>query len=353
MKAAERFFAEVIAEYGITEGDIVRIPMTQCELARRRKRAASTVGAYLSAMGPRVVRRSPEIVLARQAGTPPAIDLELAPAAVSSESVLLVAYRDLAIAQARVIELQAEFAESAREPREMPRGLREFSRPVEQEEALLASPAPPVSDVPRAEPAEPAESAIRWTDADLERVLAPLQQAAARAGLQRMNNRAQLAHVLRPYPLARIEAAVAELVRQVNQRDTRMRSPFGMLHRWAIDGDLPAALQPTAAPLRAAEPVPQQLTVDDAVRASVAALSDEELADLDAVVDCEYGAKGAMPPAMRHAARLEQYPYWVASRTPRAHHEDTPGTPWGHLGDNPSTPRERHTNSTSTTGAHR
>ena len=42
----------------------------------------------------------------------------------------------------------------------------------------------------------------------------------------------------------------------------------------------------------------------------------------------------------------------VASRTPRAHHEDAPGTPWGHLGDNPSTSREQHTNTTSTTGAH-
>jgi hypothetical protein len=347
VKAAERFFAEVIAEYGITEGDIVRIPMTQCELARRRKRAASTVGAYLSAMGPRVMRRSPEIVLARH-DTQPALDLESAPAA--TESVLLAAYRDLAIAQARVIELQAEFAESAREPRETPRGLRDISRSVEQEEVLLASPADPARELSRAEPAEPAS---RWTDADLERVLAPLQQAAERAGVQRMNNRGQLAHVLRPYPLARIEAAVSELVRQVNQRDTRMRSPFGMLHRWAIDGDLPAAQSSATAPLRACEPVQQQLTVDDAVRASVAALSADELAALDAVVDSEYGSKGAMPPAMRHAARLEQYPYWVASRTPRAHHEDTPGTPRGHLGDNPSTPREHHTNTTSTTGAHR
>ncbi len=349
MKAAERFFAEVIAEYGITEGDIVRIPMTQCELARRRKRAASTVGAYLSAMGPRVVRRSPEIVLARQ-DTRPALDLERAPAAVSSDSELLAAYRDLAIAQARVIELQAEFAETARGPREMPRELREVARSSEQEEELLAPSAPQPRETPRAEPANPAD---RWTDAELDRVLAPLQQAAERAGLQRMNNRSQLAHVLRPYPLARIEAAITELVRQVNQRDTRMRSPFGMLHRWAIDGDLPAAPQPAAAPLRATEPVQQQLTVDDAVRAAVAALSADELADLDALVDSGYGSKGAMPSAMRHAARLEQYPYWVASRTPQAHHEDTPGTPWGHLGDNPSTPREHHTNTTSTTGAHR
>ena len=168
-----------------------------------------------------------------------------------------------------------------------------------------------------------------------------------------MNNQAQLAHVLRPYPLARIQAAVSELVRQVNQRDTRMRSPFGMLHRCAIDGDLPAAQSSATAPLRAAEPIQQQLTVDDAMRAAVAALSADELADLDAVVDSGYGSKGAMPAAMRHAARLEQYPYWVASRTPRAHHEDTPGTPWGHLGDNLSTPREQHPNSTSTKGAHR
>lgn len=349
MKAAERFFAEVIAEYGITEGDIVRIPMTQCELARRRKRAASTVGAYLSAMGPRVVRRSPEIVLARQ-DTQPALDLERAPVAASSDSELLAAYRDLAIAQARVIELQAEFAETAREPRETPRGLREVARSSEQEEELLASSAPQPRETPRAESANPAD---RWSDEDLDRVLAPLQQAAEHAGLQRMNNRGQLAHVLRPYPLVRIKAAVGELVRQVNQRDTRMRSPFGMLHRWAVDGDLPAAPRPATAPLEVAEHAEQQLTVDDAVRAAVAALSADELADLDALVDSGYGSKGAMPAAMRNAARLEQYPYWVASRTPRAHHEDTPGTPWGHLGDIPSTPREQHTNTTSTTGAHR
>jgi hypothetical protein len=349
VKAAERFFAEVIAEYGITEGDIVRIPMTQCELARRRKRAASTVGAYLSAMGPRVVRRSPEIVLARQ-DNQPALDLERAPAAASSDSELLAAYRDLAIAQARVIELQAEFAEPARGPREMPRELREVARSSEQEEELLASSASQPRERPRAEPANPAN---RWTDAELDGVLAPLQQAAERAELQRMNNRTQLAHVLHPYPLARIEAAVTELVRQVNQRDTRMRSPFGMLHRWAVDGDLPAAQNPTTASLRAAEPIHQQLTVDDAVRAAVAALSADELADLDALVDSGYGSKGAMPSAMRRAARLEQYPYWVASRTPQAHHEVTPGTPRGHLGDNPSTPREQHQNTTSTTGAHR
>ena len=344
MKAAERFFAEVIADYGITEGDVVRIPMTQCELARRRKRAASTVGAYLSAMGARVVSRSPEIVLAH-----PSAEATVEQPA-SDVGLLLAAYRDLALAQARVIELQAAtFAESARGSREIPRGSRDISRDLQQEEDLQASSSLLDREDPRADRAELAG----WTDSDFDTALAPLQQAVERAGLQRMNNRSQLAHVLRPYPVARIEAAVTELVRQVNQRDTRMRSPFGMLHRWAIDGDLPAAHKPATAPLQAVEPVQQQLTVDDAVRAAVAVLSADELADLDALVDNEYGSKGAMPPAMRHAARLEQYPYWAASRTPRAHHGDTPSTPWGLPGDTTSTPQGDPEVTTSTTGAHR
>ena len=129
MKAAERFFAEVIAEYGITEGDVVRIPMTQCELARRRQRAASTVGAYLSAMGPRVLRRSPEILLTNHTTTR-AVDV----VEHDTDGALLDAYRDLVVAQARVIELQASFAGPARGAREITRGSREFSREVQQEE---------------------------------------------------------------------------------------------------------------------------------------------------------------------------------------------------------------------------
>ncbi|MEQ1701186.1 MAG: hypothetical protein ABMA25_13820 [Ilumatobacteraceae bacterium] len=347
MKAAERFFAEVIAEYGITEGDVVRIPMTQCELARRRQRAASTVGAYLSAMGPRVLRRSPEIVLANCAVARPAEAIEQ-----RGEGELLAAYRDLALAQARVIELQAAFADPARGLREMPRGSREVSREEEQEVELEPSSHLLLRDEPRADVAEPADGSAGWLDADLDRVLAPLQRAVERAGLQRMNNRLRLVEVLRPYPLARIEAAVAELVRQTNQRDTRVRSPFGLLHRLALNGDLPAA--PAAAvahePVRPAAPL--AAVFNDDIRTAVASLTPIELAGLDEVVDAEYGSKVAMPPAMRHAARLEQYPAWAATRTLRAHHGDTRSTPRARLGDNTSTSRGDHEDTPSTQGVH-
>lgn len=347
MKAAERFFAEVIAEYGITEGDVVRIPMTQCELARRRQRAASTVGAYLSAMGPRVLRRSPEIVLAQRAVVRPVEVVEQ-----RGEGELLAAYRDLALAQARVIELQAAFADPARGLRETPRGSREISREAEQEEELEPSSPLLPRDEPRAYVAEPVDDNGGWTLADLDRVLAPLQRAVERAGLQRMNNRPRLVEVLRPYPLARIEGAVTELVRQTNQRDTRVRSPFGLLHRLALNGDLPA--EPTAAVVH--EPVrpaaPQTTVFGDYVRTAVASLTPNELAGLDEVVDAEYGSKVAMPPAMRHAARLEQYPTWVATRTPRAHHGDTPSTPRAQPGDNTSTSRGDHEDTPSTQGVH-
>lgn len=343
MKAAERFFAEVIAEYGITEGDVVRIPMTQCELARRRQRAASTVGAYLSAMGPRVVSRSPEIVLAADAPTRPAVDV-----GDSAAVALLAAYRDLALAQARVIELQAGVAEPARGSRGVPRGSRDISREVEEVKEEEAPSPLLISDVSRADLADPAG----WTDTDLDVVLAPLARAVERAGLQRMNNRAKLTEVLRPYPLARIEAAVTELTRQANQRDTHVRSPFGLLHRWALNGDLPpspAATSPAIATARVAEPAP---TVDDTVRAAVAALTAGELADLDRLVDAEYGSRVPMPPAMRHAARLEQYPTWVSSRTPRAHHRVAPGTPRAHPEDTTGTPRGVHGDTPSTPGVH-
>ena len=327
MKAAERFFAEVIAEYGITEGDVVRIPMTQCELARRRRKAASTVGAYLSAMGPRVVRRSPEIILATDtsAGRPVLVEHD--------EAALLAAYRDLALAQARVIELQAGFADPARGSRAAGRGSREMSREAEEDKQEDTPSSLLELGGPRADVADPAG----WTDRDLDAVLAPLVRAVERAGLQRMNNRTKLTQVLRPYPLARIEAAVGELVRQVNQRDSSLRSPFGLLHQWALNGDLPTP--PTAVtPVAPAPAAPPAEAVIAGVRDAVASLTAGELADLDRLVDAEYGSKVPMPPAMRHAARLEQYPAWVSSGAPRAHHEDTTGTPRGDRQDTPSTP---------------
>lgn len=345
MKAAERFFAEVIAEYGITEGDVVRIPMTQCELARRRQRAASTVGAYLSAMGPRVLRRSPEILLSAHTARPHVDPVDVV--GLNTDSALLDAYRDLVVAQARVIELQASFAGSARGAREIPRGSREFSREEQQEEESEPSSSLLTRDEPRADTAERAS----WDDHDLDRVLAPLQRVVERAGLQRMNNRAKLTEVLRPYPLARIEAAVTDLVRQTNQRDNTLRSPFGLLHRWALNGDLPHPPAPVAAP-RPVGALIETPAPADGVRVAVAALTDAELALLDAVVDAEYASKVPMPPAMRHAARCEQYLTWAATRTPQAHPEDNPSTPRAQYGDTTSSPRGDHRVTTSTPGVH-
>lgn len=322
MKAAERFFADVIAEYGITEGDIVRIPMTQCELARRRQRAASTVGAYLSAMGTRVVARSPEIVLASH----PRQTVEPAP----EFDELLVAYRDLVVAQARVIELQAArgSAGSARGSRGIGREPREI-----QEEEVQEAPSPcSAREVPRADRAEP----VDWTDTELDAVLAPLHEAVRRAGLQAMNNRPRLTAALRPYTLDQIEHAVSELVRGANDRGTKVRSPFGLLHTWATTGAMPNRPAPVPPPAIAATDLEP---VDDDVRAAVVALSPADLEALDAFVDREVGGLVRMPPAMRHATRLTHYRLWVATSTPDGHHQVTT-----------STPRGVHEDTTSTTG---
>lgn len=77
-RRAERFFADATADYGYEEGGIMTIPMRQCELARRRQIAASTIGAHLRAMGTRVLQRYPEIIVARTTDTSrplsPAVD---------------------------------------------------------------------------------------------------------------------------------------------------------------------------------------------------------------------------------------------------------------------------------------
>lgn len=322
MKAAERFFAEVIAEYGITEGDIVRIPMTQCELARRRKRAASTVGAYLSAMGPRVMRRSPEIVLSsrpREAAEPAEMD---------EVDELLVAYRDLVAAQARVIELQAArgSAGSARGSRGIGREPREVQ---EQEGQEAPSPCSARED-PRADRAEPAA----WTDSELDTVLAPLHEVVRRAGLQAMNNRPRLTAALRPYTLDQVEHAVSELVRGANDRGTKVRSPFGLLHTWATTGAMPNRPAPVPPPAAAATDLEP---VDDDVRAAVAGLSPADLAALDAFVDAQLGGLVRMPPAMRQATRLTHYRLWAATSTPDGDHQVTTSTPRGVHEDTPST----------------
>ena len=51
---------------------------------------------------------------------------------------------------------------------------------------------------------------------------------------QRIDSRSRLTEVLRPYPLTRIEAAFAELVRQANLRDTKSQKRTTFVTDYAI-----------------------------------------------------------------------------------------------------------------------
>lgn len=316
MKAAERFFAEAIAEYGIEEGGVVRIPMTQCELARRRRLAASTVGVYLKAIEPRVVQRTPEIVLRTHEAT-------ALGSAERPDGALLAAYRVLVAAQARIIELLEVPARSARNSREPARDSRDSSRLQDQEseeEGLL--PFFFHREVSRADLADRA----RWNDEQLDEVLSPLHRAVRRAGLQPMNNRRVLATALAPFTLSEIGVAVEQLVSEANRQGTSLRSPFGLLVEWARAGELPAAVESVAAaPLPAEDDEPPSIPAH--VRVVVEALAPEELASLDRFIDHQLGGGSQRrPPAMRAALRLDFFQKWDTPSTPRAHHEDTPST---------------------------
>lgn len=331
MRAAEKFFAEVIAEHGIEEGDIVRIPMTQCELARRRQIAPSTVGSYLSSMGPRVVQRTPQIVLnvsAARYATEPTAD----------ESDLLVAFQALAAAQARVIELLAQSAGSASGPRGLARGFRGVSREEVQEskEEDLLSYLGPRAGIrePRADPAD----AALWNETELDALLTPLHRAAELAGAKAMNNRPQLLAALRPFSLTQIEIAVAELVAAVNSRTNTVRSPFGMLVTRARKGTMPTVRslehdKPSTSSSTSNEP---DIPVE--VRQAVRELSPCDVDALDAFIDSEIGRCSYRAPAMTDALRLEYFKHWLITGTPVGDHEDTPRTSPAQPSDNPSTP---------------
>jgi hypothetical protein len=161
-----------------------------------------------------------------------------------------------------------------------------------------------------------------------------LHEAVGRAGLQAMNNRSRLTAALRPYSLGEIEYAVGELVRGANDRGTKVRSPFGLLHTWATTGTMPYS--PTAA-APAVVPPAELEPVDDDLRAEVAALTPTELEALDAFVDEQLGGQVRMPPAMRQATRLTHYRLWAAASTPDGHHQVTTSTPEGVHEDTPST----------------
>ena len=122
MDAAQRFFAAAMRDYGVREGDHVRIPMRQCELARRRDVAASTVGAYLTAMGSSIVSRRPDIVIrvGSDEGPPVAAVREAAPPATAE---LIAVIADLVAQQAHLLRAVAGAVARA-EPRESAKEIR-------------------------------------------------------------------------------------------------------------------------------------------------------------------------------------------------------------------------------------
>jgi len=257
-------------------------------------------------MGPRVVRRTPNIVLANTTAEP-AVELD--------GDELLDAYRELVTAQARVIGL----LESARNPREIHRGSRGSDREAreevhteEEEEVLLSS------WVPRATSARPRADVADWTDDELDETLEPLHHAVQDAGLKEMNNRACLASALHAKPLTEIRGAVARLVHDAKRRDTNVRSPFGVLAAWAKSGTLPQA--PQMAPVTVKPAVEEPPQVPQELRAGVAALDDGQLADLDLYVDCAIGTSSIRrPAAMQAALRLEHFEQWDTARTAQGH----------------------------------
>ena len=101
-RRAERFFAEVAEEFGTRSGEIVTIPMRQCELARRKAMAASTVAAHVRAMGERVLQRHPMIVITD--GRAEASSSPLSPTKQRATD-LVTALNEVVQAQQRLIDL--------------------------------------------------------------------------------------------------------------------------------------------------------------------------------------------------------------------------------------------------------
>lgn len=356
MKAAERFFAEAIAEYGIEEGDVVRIPMTQCELARRRKRAASTVGYYLTAMGPRVLSRTPHIRIERHSN-----GSQICPQPIGNE--LLEAYQALVAAQARVIALQPagghseDTAGSRRGQVRVNRGSREVSRGFvrgsrgfvrgsrgnaravskEGKENLLPSFQEPANESATlftdvADHGNPAKASTTHvlSDDDIDCLLAPLHRAAAAAGAKRMNNRGLLIEALRPYGPAQISLAVTELVKDLDSRSTAVTSPFGLLVSRARSGTMPTPPTPPNTAQDDGDPKDDGAntapSISPSTRRAVAALCIDDLDELDAFIDEQIGRCSYRTAGMTAALRLEYFPTWGTTRTPQGHPEVFPRT---------------------------
>ncbi len=328
-RRAERFFAEVADEFGERSGEIVTIPMRQCELARRKAVAASTVAAHVRAMGERVLQRRPTIVITdggpqRTPQRTPQRPPQMTPAA-DHGAELIHALNDVVEAQQRVISLLMESAtNSSRIVAESRGNVADFavqgsSRvPVSKEEAFLLTDETSFRDDRRGNVAESrATSEVApWSQTELDRVLAPLHDAVQRRGLKPMNNRTALTSALTDFGLGAIEAAVQRLIPMTAAGTAS--SPFGLLVSWARRGeDQMFAVAHDSLPGPGSPPVIAD--VDDAVdETAVRAVKDweaepdiycAELAALDQRIVADNGTVPLLDEVapMRHAFRVEAF----------------------------------------------
>ena len=236
-RRAEKFFAEVAEEFGTRSGEIVTIPMRQCELARRKAMAASTVAAHVRAMGERVLQRRPMIVITdgrAQASS------KASTAAKDCEADLVDALNGVVQAQQRLIDLLMTSATAESRIVAESRGI--VANPVVQgtsgpqvskEEPSLRPPDEPIRDDRRGNVADHAEGdgSAAWALEDLDEVLAPLHDVVRERGLKPMNNRVALATSMADRSLGEIDAAVQRLTTMT--AGGTVRSPFGLLVTWA------------------------------------------------------------------------------------------------------------------------
>jgi hypothetical protein len=335
-RRARAFFDSVIADYGVVEGHLVTIPMRQCELARRRQLAPSTIGAYLSALGPLVVARAPHIVLSgcapvtdpvHIAGAPDATPRSIDRAAGADISELIDAYRNVVDAQAHLIGLLTRTAYpargSAREVEES-RAVRRGTEVQSSDEVEEDLPAPPalLSDAqnhlcPRGSREVPRASI---SDEALDRLLEPVHRLVQQHCLKPMTHRAGVYETLRYCSPDQLRAAIDRVHHLVNHPGTNpVSSPFGLLIQWARSGQLdPAPKQASEVAgetVAAAEPEPE---VDPAeIEADLAVTTFEadptthadELAGLDAHLERTHRRLSDRPviAPLLHAWRVDAY----------------------------------------------
>ncbi|MFN6118763.1 MAG: hypothetical protein ACK5CE_03865 [Actinomycetes bacterium] len=349
-RRAKSFFDDVIDEYGIREGDRVRIPMRQCELAQRKQVAASTIGSYLTSLGTAVVSRYPEIVICLTAES---VRHDCRPSTVAivdeSGGELLAAYASLVRAQARVIELLANPSTDPREERAVPRADRE-ELPELQRKNGQEDPSSPASFENGNETirifGELREEQVEH-GGGLDAVLEPLHVAAERWRLKPMNNRAGLQRALGGFTLPEISHAVHRLCALIETGHTPVISPFGLLVQWARSGDtshFAAVRDRRPAPVTTGQacvvPDEPESDFDADDMAAVLAMEadpdsfDAELDQLDRLVVATYPhlATHGIRPAMRHALRAAVFSDWVNGR------EHTTGAPGGDPANTTSPP---------------